>query len=373
TVTAVTNRQIDQVIPTIVKRDAVSAHTFEVQRILRGLGFASEIYAQNISGEVASRVRPIAELDGDPDRWLLYQASIGAPVAEVFAAHRAPKLLNYHNITPVELIGWWEPHLAGELVLGRRQLRELAPLTTLAIAVSEYNQSELIEAGFADTAVAPLLTDLSTIAEPDPATVAKLKSDRSGGGASWLFVGQLAPHKAQHDIVKALAFYRQVYDPAARLYLIGRETSPGYVQAIRHLIAELGLSEAVHLVGAVSDGGLAAHYDAADVLVCCSEHEGFCAPLIEAMYHRVPIVAYGAAAVPETVSGTGVVLPAKPPSLVAAAVHRVLTDAALRADLVDRASARAHHFDVDRSRKAFADAVMSVVGVRGAARSGDAA
>jgi L-malate glycosyltransferase len=353
--------RIDQVIPTIVRRDAVSSHTFEVERVLRGLGFASEIYAQNIGGEVRSRVRPLAELGSAGDRWLMYQYSIGAPAAEVFAANRAPKLVNYHNITPVELIGWWEPHLAGELTLGREQLALLAPLTRMAIAVSPYNERELSANGFACTAVAPFFIDLSSTPEPDPAVRARLGEAAADGGASWLFVGQLAPHKAQHDVIKAFAFYRAAYDGRARLYLIGRETSGRYAQALRRLTATLGLGECVHLVGSVSDGALAAHYEAADVVVCCSEHEGFCAPLIEAMHHKVPIVAYGAAAVPETLAGAGIVLPRKTPSLVAAAVARVLSDDPLRARLVERGERRAHDFDIGRSREAFAAAVLGAV------------
>src|SRR5579864_9124116 len=37
--------RIDQVIPTIVERDAVSTHTLEAQRVLHDLGVESDIYA----------------------------------------------------------------------------------------------------------------------------------------------------------------------------------------------------------------------------------------------------------------------------------------------------------------------------------------
>ncbi len=355
---------VDQLIPTIVERDAVSTHTLEVQRVLQGLGIESEIFAQNIGTGLERRVRPVADLDRDRprDRFLLYQASIGSPVGEVFAAHGAPKLLNYHNITPVELIDWWQPHLSGELRLGREQLRRLAPLTRLGVAVSRYNEDELRSCGYAETAVAPLLVDLASHVEPDPAVATRLAGEHEAGGSSWLFVGQLAPHKSQHQLVQALAFYRVAYDPQARLHLVGRETSPSYAQAIRRLVAELGLESAVVLEGSVTESELAAFYEGADVLVCCSEHEGFCAPLIEAMHHRLPIVAYGAAAVPETVRDAGIVLPAKTPSLVAAAVARVLDDAALRARLLAAATLRAAEFDIEKARASFAGVVEAAIG-----------
>jgi len=51
---------------------------------------------------------------------------------------------------------------------------------------------------------------------------------------------------------------------------------------------------------------LAAYYRAASVYISLSEHEGFCVPLLEAMAMDVPVLAYGAAAVPDTLGGAGV-------------------------------------------------------------------
>ena len=117
---------IDQVIPAIVEHDAVSNHTFEAQRLLREMGFASEVYARIIGPGCAGRVRPLAELPSGPAeadrRWVLYQSSIGSPAAEAFAAHPGRKLLDYHNITPAALIERWAPWVRDEVELGRRQL-----------------------------------------------------------------------------------------------------------------------------------------------------------------------------------------------------------------------------------------------------------
>ena len=54
------------------------------------------------------------------------------------------------------------------------------------------------------------------------------------------------------------------------------------------------------------DDELAAYYRAASVYISLSEHEGFCVPLIEAMAMDVPVLAYSAAAVPDTLGGAGV-------------------------------------------------------------------
>lgn len=352
--------RIDQVIPAIVEHDAVSNHTFEAQRLLREMGLGSEIYARIIGPGCAGRVRPIEELSSsDAERqWLLYQSSIGSPAAEVFAHHRGRKLLDYHNITPAELVERWIPPLGAEARLGRRQLAELAPLVAAGFADSAYNAAELATAGFARTRVVPLLVETANVeASPDAAVLAGLMASKAAGGSDWLFVGQLAPHKAQHDLVKAFACYRRAYDERARLHLVGREMGQTYKDALRRFVASLGLGAAVELTGSVPATTLAAYYAAADVFVCCSEHEGFCAPVVEAMHRRVPVVAIARAALPETIGDGGVLLGERDPVLVAAAVHEVLATPGAREALVEAGARQAGRYGLDAARRAFRAAV----------------
>ncbi len=361
--TARPNR-IDQVIPSIVERDAVSHHTLEAQRVLRSLGFVSEIYCANMGPEMAGRVHPIADLPIEPDgrQWVLYQASIGSPAAEAFAAHPGPKLLDYHNITPVELVERWMPSLGEEVRLGREQLAALAPEVFLGLGDSAYNAAELDAWGYEQTAVSMLMVDHTNFdVPPDPRLREALEAAKVGGGADWLFVGQMLPHKAHHDVIMAFAAYREAYDQDARLHLVGRDSCPAYALGVRKLVGALGLGEAVDVAGSVSAPELAALYEASDVYVCCSDHEGFCAPLLESMHHGLPIVAYAAGAVPETVGPAGVVLPSKEPALVAAAARRVLLDPDLRAALVDAGRERAAGFSAERARHDFAAAITQAL------------
>jgi glycosyltransferase involved in cell wall biosynthesis len=356
--------RIDQVIPSIVERDAVSHHTLEAQRVLRSLGFVSEIYSVNMGPEMAGRVHPLGELPHEADgrQWVCYQASIGSPAADLFAAHPGPKLLDYHNITPVELVERWMPSLGDEVRLGREQLAALAPEVFLGLGDSAYNTAELDAWGYEQTAVSMLMVDHTNFdVAPDPRSRDELAALKAGGGADWLFVGQMIPHKAHHDVIMGFAAYRKAYDPKARLHLVGRDSCPAYALGIRKLVDALGLSAAVDVAGSVSAPRLAALYEAADVYVCCSDHEGFCAPLLESMHHGLPIVAYAAAAVPETVGAAGVVLPSKEPALVAAAASRVLSDPGLRAALVDAGRERAGSFSAERARQDFASAISGAL------------
>jgi glycosyltransferase involved in cell wall biosynthesis len=79
------------------------------------------------------------------------------------------------------------------------------------------------------------------------------------------------------------------------------------------------------------------------------------------MHHKLPIVAYGATAVPETVLDAGIVLASKSPVLVAAAVQRVLSDPGLRAQLIEAGLERARAFSIEAARRGFATAIERVL------------
>ncbi|MFN8035223.1 MAG: glycosyltransferase family 4 protein [Acidimicrobiia bacterium] len=352
---------LHQFVP-VLEPGAVGGHTLEVRRALRDHGIESEVFAETVHPSMQGRAHPyrdygarVAAGRGDV---LLYQMAIGSPVASFVRARPERIAVDYHNITPPALFAKWEPDLVHGLAWGRHQLAELAGISAFALADSAYNEQELVELGYHDTAVVPILLDLSTFEhDVDAPCLDRLLAAKRAGGADLLFVGRVAPNKAQHELVKVLAAYRRLYDPHARLHLVGAPASDRYVGAIRSFAAELGLGDAVDLTGPVGAGELAAHYRAADVLVSMSVHEGFCVPLLEAMHHRVPIVARAAAAVPETLAGAGILLRASAPDRFAAAIHRVVTDAHLRAELVAAGVRRLADFSLERTRARLLDAV----------------
>jgi glycosyltransferase involved in cell wall biosynthesis len=345
---------VHQLVPTFAPRNAIGNHVLQVQSVLRGMGLESEIWVGDAWREVAHLSKQYREQPVRDGQWLLYQASTGSAMADWLRERPEPTLLNYHNMTPAELFAPWEPHVGVELNAGRRQLAELAPQTELAVAVSAYNEAELVRAGYRSTAVVPILLDTSTFDRAeDVAAVERLTVP----GPVWLFVGRLAPNKAQHDLIKALSVYRRVYDPTATLRLVGSVSSHAYATAVEGLVRALQLEDAVELCGDVSDAELDAHYRAADVFVSTSDHEGFCIPLLESMHHRLPIVAYGSSAIPETLGDAGLCLPSKEPTRVAAAVHRVLEDPALQGSLTRAGEARLADFDLDRNRRRMAEVV----------------
>jgi glycosyltransferase involved in cell wall biosynthesis len=356
----VTVDRVDQVIPTLASRDAIGGHVLQLRDLLRSRGLKSDVYYANATADRLGEGLPLSRLgDRKPaGRALLYQLSIGSSVADLFRDRPERKFVNYHNITPAELIEDWLPAVGDEVRLGRAQMTALAPVTEFAVADSRFNEDELRQAGYRSTATASLLIDLDSFdGDPDERLAERLAGERAAGGADLLFVGKVSPHKGQHDLVKALAAYRRLYDPRARLRIVGSPISDDYQSAVERFAKELGLADAVEFAGSVSHEELIAYYETADVFLCLSGHEGFCVPLLEAMHHRLPVVAYATSAVPETLGGAGVVLPDRDPVRVAAALDRVVRDGSLRRALAGAADERVATFALPRAKATYAAAI----------------
>ena len=91
---------VHQLVPSFAPRNAIGDHTLQVQSVLRGLGYESDIYVGDAWREVAHLTKPYRELPPSKDGWLLYQASTGSPIAEWLQDRPERLLMNWHNITP---------------------------------------------------------------------------------------------------------------------------------------------------------------------------------------------------------------------------------------------------------------------------------
>lgn len=351
---------VHQFTAVLAERDAVSAHVVAFRELLIDMGCEPTIYAAHVHparAALATDFRRQSETDA-PDL-LVYHASTGTPVGDHVLARSEPLVVTYHNITPATFFDPWEPHVAAELDHGRRQLARVVVRARLGLADSAFNAEELVRLGLDDVVVSPILFDpVANVVEPSAVAVERARQ-RSGGGPTWLFVGRVAPNKAHHDLVASFATSA---DPSAHLVLVGASSSASYEAALRALVDELELADRVHFLGSVPADELAAWYRAADVFVCLSDHEGFCVPLLEAMHHRLPIVAFDAGAVAETLGGAGLVLRDKSPVSVAAAVERILADTDLRDALAAAGAARLAAFDLDRTRAGLRTALLPLVG-----------
>jgi len=358
---------VHQFLPALLPRDATGAHALAVRSACRAAGWRSEIYVEAAHDELLHEATYFGRYPGRaaPGDVLLYHLSTASPIAALLAGRNETLVLDYHNVTPGCFYVDWEPETARRADLGRRQAAALAPRVALGITHSRFNADELSALGCSLTEVIPVLSGMSPAywRTPRPAggSAAGGTDDRVPG-AAWLFVGRLSPNKSQHRVVEALWWYRRLFDPDAHLDLVGAPVTPSYAAALVAFVAELGLEDAVHLHEGLSTDQLCRRYVEADVFVCLSEHEGFCVPLVEAMAFGLPVVAYRATAVPETLGDAGLLVDTKRPVTVAAAVARVLGDETLQAHLRRAGQDRLDDLDPDAARARIVEVLAPLVG-----------
>jgi glycosyltransferase involved in cell wall biosynthesis len=321
---------VHQLLAALSYGDAISNEALAIQGHLRAAGFTSDIFAEKVHPRMAHLARPLWEYRDESGRSgniCLFHFSIGSAAGRMAFHAPDPLVAIYHNITPADFFLGFHPHLAGLCHHGRRELEAFAPRTALGLGDSEYNRRELEAAGFERTGVLPIVLDLARYHRPASPVTRRLYDDER---TNILFVGRIIPNKRIEDLVRSFAAYQRWVEPRSRLLLVGDTRGfERYLDRLQELVSELRVDEVV-FTGQVDDAELYACYQEADVFLCLSEHEGFCVPLQEAMHFGVPVAAYDAGAVRETLHGGGVLLRDKDPMEVAELLGQLARGGALR-------------------------------------------
>jgi len=327
---------VNQWVPAAHRGDAIGDSARRVRDILRGAGHHSELYALTIDDELRGEVRPFSDAAARAGDVTIFHFALPSLMTEAFASLDHGRVLQYHNITPAQFFAPYDPGLFRLAALGRLELATLVGRVELALGDSEFNRRELEQLGFEPTGVMPIAvnTERITDAPPRPA-LEKILSD---GLVNILFVGRIAPNKRIEDHIRLAEIYKRYVDSYYRFIFVGRyDGLPRYYAQVRALIDEYQmLPDRFWFTGPVPDADLAAFYRWADVYVSLSEHEGFCVPLVEAMAANVPVLAYAAGAVPETLGGAGVLFTPKDLELAAEAMGMLVYDHPFRQTVLER-------------------------------------
>jgi glycosyltransferase involved in cell wall biosynthesis len=163
----------------------------------------------------------------------------------------------------------------------------------------------------------------------DPAPLAR----GSGTGPIRLVcVATLVPRKGHDTLIDALG---DLADLPWRLSCVGSlDRDPAWAASIAARIRARGLGDRVTLAGELAPDALGQAYAEADAFVLATHHEGYGMALAEALARGLPVVSTRAGAVPETVpADAGLLVPPGDVAALRDALHRLLSDAALRARL----------------------------------------
>lgn len=337
---------VHQVLATLGYGDAIGHEVLGIQRVLRAAGYASDIFVETADPRLEDLTRDFRELteESHPDNVLVHHFSIGSKASRVAYALPDRMVIVYHNITPPQYFADVHKLLVRLCYHGRRELGAYVHRCDLALGDSEFNRQELAELGFPVTGVLPVVPGFSHLDGPAHDLVARQFDD---GWTNILFVGRIIPNKRIENLIRFFAAYKTRYNPRARLLIVGSYGGfERYLTMLHELVAQLRVPD-VYFTGHVSNEELTAYYDIADVFLCASEHEGFCVPLMEAFYKRVPVLAWAQTAVPDTMDGAGVLYDRADPAEVAALIDIVVSDEQLQERIIvgqdaalDRLSAR---------------------------------
>lgn len=325
---------VHQFLTSYAYGDAIGNEALEIRDFLRSRGMRSEIFSLSFHPRYAHEVKNYLEYDrySDPGNVVLFHFSIGSPVTKKFLRLPDRKAIIYHNITPHRYFLDFHRVLAKDCFKGRVELKSLADKVDLALGDSEYNRRELAEAGFPRTGVLPLLMNSSHLDRPIQPVFQQLFGD---GKTNLIYVGRIIPNKKIEDIIRIFHLFQRYFEPASRLFLVGEYRGfERYLAALQDQIGRLKIKN-ILFSGHVPQDELVSFFKMSRIYLHMSDHEGFCAPILESFHLGIPVLAFAAGAVPETMNGGGILLAKRNFLATAALIREVLEDRMLRQRILD--------------------------------------
>lgn len=339
--------RIVQLLPTLSFGDAIGNDTIALKGAIKEMGYATEIFAENIDKRLPDSIaRKTAKLrDLKKDDVLIYHKSTGTDLTFKLERYKCRRIMIYHNITPPGFFRSYSIPATQLTELGYKGVDFLRDKVDYVLADSAFNKGELLQRGYScPIDVRPILIRFEDYRQaPDEATVKKY----SDGKKNLIFVGRIAPNKKQENVIRAFYCYKKL-NPDSRLILVGSSKGmENYRDRLVKYAGALGIGDDVVFTGHIKFSEILAYYHIADVFVCMSEHEGFCVPLVESMFFDTPIVAYDTSAISDTLGGSGMLLDSNDPVYAAAVIDRLLTDDRLREAVIEGQRRRLEDFSYE--------------------------
>lgn len=358
--------KIISIVASLAHGDAVSNDALAIHEMLSKQGFETVLAAERLYYHPDGvQVRDTGDLSfvGTKDI-VIYHLSTGTTLNYLIPEKKRETeftlILRYHNITPPMFFkGYSKEKMAGTLE-GIRGAKYLAAYADGCICDSEYNKNDLIHMGYqCPMDVVPILMDFRDFkAKEDVKTYCELKKDSDC--INILFTGRIVPNKRQEEVMQAFYYYNKYYHANSKLYFVGGYVgNEKYYGELLDYQKRLGMDD-IFFAGHIGFRQMLAYYKAADIFLCMSDHEGFCVPILEAMSFGIPVLAKDAGAVGETMGDAGLLLDGDP-KLMAAAIHRVVSDEELRAELQKKMACRLEYFAKEKVAQMFMEKIKNYI------------
>lgn len=183
---------------------------------------------------------------------------------------------------------------------------------------------------------------------PDPDVVARIR-DRYGLPDRYILgVGHLEPRKNWDRLIRAYSGIRERQpDRVPPLVVVGSEN--WNFGGVYEAAAGEGLRDSVVFTGFVEEEDLPEVYAQAMVFAYPSLYEGFGIPILEAMACGVPVLTSNTTSLPEVSGGAALLVDPLDEEAIADGLLRLLTDEALRAELVEHGYRNVRRYSWERS------------------------
>ena len=318
-------RIVVQIVGSLHFGDAVGNDVLAIQKALSEEGYCTGIFATSIDERVKSNL--VFRLDQLPelkkDDVVIYHFGAADISYEIIRDLKCKRILRYHNVTPPKFFEGYDKASEISTTNGLKQIEAMKDFFDFGMVDSEFNKTDLIQMGHRyPIEVVPILIPFDDYKKsPSTHVIEKYKTDDY---TNIVFVGRIVPNKKDDDLIKCFAAYQRTYNQKSRLILVGNYNGQEqYYDELKKLVEKEKVDDVI-FTGHISFADILAYYQIADLFLCLSEHEGFCVPLIEAMFFEKPILAYNMAAVPETLGGGGMLIDDKQPEYVAQKMHEIL-------------------------------------------------
>lgn len=339
--------KIIQVLPCLNKGDAVGNDCRAIHKLLQDKGYTSVIYSDIIQDKNEGIAIHIDDwVEPEKDDVIIYHLSVGWRHIDLIEKAKCKKMFIYHNVTPPMFYEEYDRISYLACIEGLDDVILLRNSFDYGICDSDFNRSDLIKYGYkCPMDVVPILIPFEDYKrKADEGIINKYKNSE---GTKILFTGRVVPNKKQEDVIRIFYLYKKYFDEKAKLFIVGSfNENSEYCKRLANYKNALELEDVI-FTKHISFEEILGYYEVSDLFLCMSEHEGFCVPLVESMLFDLPVLAYDAGAIKETLGNSGIVFSDKNYLEIAAFIDYLMKDENLKKSILEEQRKRLKDFDTN--------------------------